>query len=55
MNIQDKLSFYLLILALTRPLCVQLLWGVLSMVALPIDDGLQPPDQRLDGVPQALT
>jgi hypothetical protein len=35
--------------------CVELLWrGYLVWVALPIDDGLQPPKQGLDGVPEEL-
>jgi hypothetical protein len=31
-------------------LCVHLLWLVLGIVALPIDEGLQPPQQELHEV-----
>ncbi len=35
-------------------LCVQLLWLLLGVVALPIDDGLQPPREGLHEVHQGL-
>jgi hypothetical protein len=55
MYFKDKFSFLFLdFIPKKGPLCVQLLWGVLSMVFLPIFDNLQPPQQGLHEVPQEL-